>query len=172
MKIKRPLQGRLNPADYNDNRRRKAEEQNKIRHGNDSNGERWQKVLSKKEAARERRFQMREERLRNSTSFFISNLPENCSTYRLWHAFQHLNNLEDVFVPAKKDRAGNRFGFIRLSGVKDVEEWIERLKEVEIDGAIIGVNLLVQVPHTTLSNSRNVCICKRKVAEGKMKAVL
>ncbi|KAF5797593.1 putative RNA-directed DNA polymerase [Helianthus annuus] len=83
----------------------------------------------------------REIRLRNATSFFISNLPETCTRDSLWRAFEHLANLEDVFVPAKKDRAGNRFGFVKLSNIKDPGGWIEKLKLVRIDGAIIGVSL-------------------------------
>ncbi|KAM0000849.1 putative RNA recognition motif domain, nucleotide-binding alpha-beta plait domain superfamily [Helianthus debilis subsp. tardiflorus] len=83
----------------------------------------------------------REIRLRNATSFFISNLPESCTRDSLWRAFEHLSNLEDVFVPAKKDRAGNRFGFVKLSNIKDPVWWIEKLKQVRIDGVIIGVSL-------------------------------
>ncbi|KAJ0667352.1 putative nucleotide-binding alpha-beta plait domain superfamily, RNA-binding domain superfamily [Helianthus annuus] len=60
---------------------------------------------------------------------------------RLWQAFSFLENLEDVFVPWKRDRAGNTFGFVKLSNVKEVDTWINRLKEVKIDGAVIGVNL-------------------------------
>ncbi|MFS7906149.1 hypothetical protein Hanom_Chr01g00055881 [Helianthus anomalus] len=41
----------------------------------------------------------------------------------------------------KKDRAGNKFGFIKLSNVLDSAWWMEKLKEVRIDGAIIGINL-------------------------------
>ncbi|MFS7937459.1 hypothetical protein Hanom_Chr05g00427811 [Helianthus anomalus] len=52
-----------------------------------------------------------------------------------------LENLEDVFVPWKRDRAGNTFGFIKLSNVKEVDSWIDRLKEVKIEGAVIGINL-------------------------------
>ncbi|KAJ0466563.1 putative RNA recognition motif domain, nucleotide-binding alpha-beta plait domain superfamily [Helianthus annuus] len=101
----------------------------------------WHKVISKKEAKREKSFLNREFRLRNATSFFISNLPESCSRDSLWRAFEHLTNLEDVFVPFKTDSAGNRFGFVKLSNIKDPSWWIKKLKDVRIDGAIIGVSL-------------------------------
>ncbi|KAF5818018.1 putative RNA recognition motif domain, nucleotide-binding alpha-beta plait domain superfamily [Helianthus annuus] len=101
----------------------------------------WNTVLNKQVYRKEKLFSNREARLQNATSFFISNLPDSCDKFSLWKAFEHFDNLEDAFVPVKKDRAGNRFGFIKLSNVTDSAWWIEKLKEVRIDGAIIGVNL-------------------------------
>ncbi|MFS7888880.1 putative nucleotide-binding alpha-beta plait domain superfamily, RNA-binding domain superfamily [Helianthus anomalus] len=59
----------------------------------------------------------------------------------VWKAFEHLENLEDIFVPLKKDRACNRFGFIKLSNVSDPLVWIEKIKDVRIEGAVIEVSL-------------------------------
>ncbi|KAM0044077.1 putative RNA recognition motif domain, nucleotide-binding alpha-beta plait domain superfamily [Helianthus debilis subsp. tardiflorus] len=101
----------------------------------------WNTILNRHEYRKEKAFNNREIRLRNATSFFISNLPESCSRESLWRAFQHLSNLEDVFVPFKTDRAGGRFGFVKLSNIKGPDWWIEKLKEVRIDGAVIGVSL-------------------------------
>ncbi|KAM0042698.1 putative RNA recognition motif domain, nucleotide-binding alpha-beta plait domain superfamily [Helianthus debilis subsp. tardiflorus] len=101
----------------------------------------WNTILNKKQAKQEKIFANREARLRNATSFFISNLPESCNRDMLWKAFDHMENLEDAFVPAKKDRAGNRFGFIKLSNINDPAGWIEKLKEVRIDGTMINASL-------------------------------
>ncbi|XP_021972031.1 uncharacterized protein LOC110867210 [Helianthus annuus] len=100
----------------------------------------WNTIQNKQDFKQERRFDNREARLRNATSFFISNLPDFCDKEVLWKAFDHLDNLEDVFVPTKRDRAGNKFGFIKLSHASDTEWWIEKLKEVRVGGAVIGVN--------------------------------
>ncbi|KAJ0805701.1 putative RNA recognition motif domain, nucleotide-binding alpha-beta plait domain superfamily [Helianthus annuus] len=89
----------------------------------------------------EKKFVSREHRLRNATSFFISNLPDDCNRDSLWHAFEHLDNLEDAFVPFKKDKAGCKFGFLKLSNISDPEWWTAKLKEVRIGGAVIGVNV-------------------------------
>ncbi|KAM0021237.1 putative RNA recognition motif domain, nucleotide-binding alpha-beta plait domain superfamily [Helianthus debilis subsp. tardiflorus] len=89
----------------------------------------------------EKKFRNREWRLRNCTSFFISNLPESCNQDTLWKAFGHLLELEDVYVPAKRGKNGNRFGFVKLFKVTDSEFWFEKLKEVKIDGAILDVCL-------------------------------
>ncbi|MFS8014959.1 putative RNA recognition motif domain, nucleotide-binding alpha-beta plait domain superfamily [Helianthus anomalus] len=107
------------------------------KHQNDN----WNTIVNRHDFRKEKAFNNREIRLRNATSFFISNLPESCSRESLWRSFQHLSNLEDVFVPFKTDRAGGRFGFVKLSNIKDPDWWIEKLKEVRIDGAVIGVSL-------------------------------
>ncbi|KAJ0471110.1 putative nucleotide-binding alpha-beta plait domain superfamily, RNA-binding domain superfamily [Helianthus annuus] len=101
----------------------------------------WNTILNKKQAKQEKIFFNREARLRNATSFFISNLPDSCNRAMLWKAFEHTEILEDAFVPAKKDRAGNRFGFIKLSNINEPAGWIEKLKEVRIEGAVIDVCL-------------------------------
>ncbi|KAF5804367.1 putative RNA recognition motif domain, nucleotide-binding alpha-beta plait domain superfamily [Helianthus annuus] len=98
-------------------------------------------IQNKQVYRKEKLFRNRDARLQNATSFFISNLPESCDKNSLWKAFEHLDNLEDTFVPCKKDRAGNKFGFIKLSNVTDPVWWMEKMKEVRIDGASIGVNL-------------------------------
>ncbi|MFS7985137.1 putative nucleotide-binding alpha-beta plait domain superfamily, RNA-binding domain superfamily [Helianthus anomalus] len=55
--------------------------------------------------------------------------------------FFPLGNLGDAFVPKKRDGAGNRFGFIRLKEVDDVDRWLVKLKTMTIDGAILVVNV-------------------------------
>ncbi|KAF5758506.1 putative RNA recognition motif domain, nucleotide-binding alpha-beta plait domain superfamily [Helianthus annuus] len=101
----------------------------------------WNTILSRKEFRREKAFANRETRLRNTTTSFLSNLPNTCNRDSLWQAFGHFNNLEDAFVPFKKDRSGNKFGFLKLSNVKEPEECIDSLKKVRIDGAVVGVNI-------------------------------
>ncbi|KAJ0835819.1 putative RNA recognition motif domain, nucleotide-binding alpha-beta plait domain superfamily [Helianthus annuus] len=101
----------------------------------------WNTSLSKRNYRSEKKFDSRERRLRNATTFFVSNLPDDCNRDSLWKAFEHLGNLEDVFVPFKKDRAGGRFGFVKLSNISDPDWWISKLKEVRIGGAVIGVNV-------------------------------
>ncbi|KAF5762481.1 putative RNA recognition motif domain, nucleotide-binding alpha-beta plait domain superfamily [Helianthus annuus] len=101
----------------------------------------WNTAISKKEYRQDKRFANRENRLRNATTFFISNLPDTCNKESLWQAFEHLDNLEDAFVPFKKDRAGNKFGFLKLSRVSDTAWWINKLNEVRINGAVISVSL-------------------------------
>ncbi|KAJ0868316.1 putative RNA recognition motif domain, nucleotide-binding alpha-beta plait domain superfamily [Helianthus annuus] len=139
--FRRGVDNRQLSAEDQELRRRKQEEVSRIKEGKYHQEERWQRILSKVEKRKEKRFIEREHRLRNTTTFFVSNLPEGCSKERLWDAFQHLENLEDAVVPSKRDGAGNKFGFIRLSKAWDVDKWLVRLKEVKIDGAIVEIDV-------------------------------
>ncbi|KAF5818872.1 putative RNA recognition motif domain, nucleotide-binding alpha-beta plait domain superfamily [Helianthus annuus] len=105
------------------------------------NPNKWNTVLSKKQYRAEKKYRDREWRLRLCTSFFISNLPDSCNHESLWKAFGHFPELEDVYVPVKRGRDGNKFGFIKLFKITDTDFWIEKLKEVKIDGAILDVSL-------------------------------
>lgn len=64
------------------------------------------------------------------TSFFFTNFPENFGREELWSVFQRYGKVIEVFIPARKDKLGNRFGFVRfleVSNVKDLEarlNWI------------------------------------------------
>ncbi|KAJ0476552.1 putative RNA recognition motif domain, nucleotide-binding alpha-beta plait domain superfamily [Helianthus annuus] len=101
----------------------------------------WNTILYKQDFRKEKVFQNREANLKNSTSFFLSNLPDSCDRFSLWNAFEHFDNLEDTFVPSKRDKAGNKFGFIKLSNVQDPQWWMEKIKEVRFDGVVLSVNL-------------------------------
>ncbi|KAF5795381.1 hypothetical protein HanXRQr2_Chr08g0339001 [Helianthus annuus] len=59
----------------------------------------------------------------------------------VWKAFEHMESLEDVYVPFKKDRAGNKFGFLKLSNVSNPDDCCAMLKDVRIDGVVIDVSL-------------------------------
>ncbi|KAI3775614.1 hypothetical protein L1987_50195 [Smallanthus sonchifolius] len=106
-----------------------------------SRGAEWKEVQGRRGLKREKIKSKREERILNTTTFFVSNLPAGCSSNRLWRAFVHLGNLEDAFVPRKLNRAGNGFGFIRFSGIFGVNSWISTLKDVTVDGVVIEINV-------------------------------
>ncbi|KAJ0548186.1 putative RNA recognition motif domain, nucleotide-binding alpha-beta plait domain superfamily [Helianthus annuus] len=134
-------QSNLDRKTFQELRRRKQEEQQNCKQGNRGKEQSWHQVLSKKQKQQERKFLQRVEWLKNNTtSFFVSNLPGGCTGERLWAAFQHFENLEDVFVPRKKDGAGNRFGFIRFKDVTNPEDWLTHLAGTKVDGALVGIN--------------------------------
>ncbi|MFS7975112.1 putative RNA recognition motif domain, nucleotide-binding alpha-beta plait domain superfamily [Helianthus anomalus] len=106
------------PAIQQEQRQRKDEALRNLRNGDCHQEGPWQKFMSKSGAKRERKFRNREVRLRKATSFFVSNLPGGCTTQKLWEAFQQFENLEDAFVPFKRDGSGNKFGFLRFSDIE------------------------------------------------------
>ncbi|MFS7953234.1 putative RNA recognition motif domain, nucleotide-binding alpha-beta plait domain superfamily [Helianthus anomalus] len=62
-----------------------------------------QSCLGKQTLKKEKRFVIREDRFRQDTSFFVTNLPDGCTKERLWEAFGHFDNVIDAFVPTKRD---------------------------------------------------------------------
>ncbi|GLU11951.1 hypothetical protein SLE2022_286680 [Rubroshorea leprosula] len=72
--------------------------------------------------------------LKSATSYLFTNFPQNRSPKRLWYLFATygagLGRIVDVFIPKKKDRKGNCFGFVRISGVKDKGRLEKSLKMI------------------------------------------
>ncbi|XP_020203059.1 serine/arginine-rich splicing factor 8 [Cajanus cajan] len=79
--------------------------------------------------------------LNNSTSFFFTNVAENQEISVLWKIFQKWGKVVDVFIPKKRDNQGRRFGFVRFSGVCDVEGLERSLNSIVIGARRLKVNL-------------------------------
>ncbi|KAI3810316.1 hypothetical protein L1987_19928 [Smallanthus sonchifolius] len=75
------------------------------------------------------------------TSFFVSNLPKGTKAMDLKACFEDYGRVVDSYVAAKKDKAGNSFGFIRFEGVKDKLGMEIQLKDVKLNNARLSVNL-------------------------------
>ncbi|GKV50261.1 hypothetical protein SLEP1_g56973 [Rubroshorea leprosula] len=67
-----------------------------------------------------------------ATTFFFYNFPEELEAKFLWNRFQLYGKVVDVYLPTKRDKRGKRFGFVRLTGVKDVIQMERRLNEIWI----------------------------------------
>ncbi|KAK9053567.1 hypothetical protein SSX86_024641 [Deinandra increscens subsp. villosa] len=74
-----------------------------------------------------------------STSFFITDLPNGCTSEYLWETFYHYGKISDAFVPRRKDWRGRTFGFIRFLGVDNVDSMLSTLREVKVDGTRIRI---------------------------------
>ncbi|KAL9992162.1 putative RNA-binding domain superfamily [Helianthus debilis subsp. tardiflorus] len=56
---------------------------------------------------------------RRLTKFYVSNLPDRCSGMDLAKVVRMHANIFDIYIARKRDKLGNRFGFISLLDVKD-----------------------------------------------------
>ncbi|XP_020204877.1 uncharacterized protein LOC109790171 [Cajanus cajan] len=79
--------------------------------------------------------------LNNSTSFFFTNVADNQEISVLWKFFQKWGTVVDVFIPKKCDKQGQRFGFVRFSGVCDVVGLERSLNSIVIGARRLKVNL-------------------------------
>lgn len=75
------------------------------------------------------------------TSYFIYNLPDEVNAHSLHEIFSPFGDLFNTFIPDKRDKYGNRFGFVRYKNISDKLTFEKTLKDVKIGGAVLGVNL-------------------------------
>lgn len=76
-----------------------------------------------------------------SMTFFVRNFPEFCSADTLRRRFEAIGKLHEVVIPAKKDKNGRKFGFVRFYGVGKEGEILDKLNKMWIGSHIIRANL-------------------------------
>lgn len=69
-----------------------------------------------------------------TTSFYFLDFPEDWQRSDMWKRFIHYGHVADVFVSSKREKNGNRFGFLRFLRVQDVEELSNRLQDMKVGG--------------------------------------
>ncbi|KAF5820625.1 putative RNA recognition motif domain, nucleotide-binding alpha-beta plait domain superfamily [Helianthus annuus] len=75
------------------------------------------------------------------SKFFVSNLPNRCSSVDVGEFFSVFGNVARVYVARKRDKNGNNFGFVTFKGFKDVIDLEGRLKGVKMGNFKLQVNL-------------------------------
>ncbi|GLT94098.1 hypothetical protein SLE2022_118570 [Rubroshorea leprosula] len=88
-------------------------------------------------------------------SFFFYNFPDNWDAKALWNRFQECGRVGDVFVPARRDRWGKRFGFVRMLGVKDVQQLEGSLNQIWIGSYKLRVKVAIDRGQKGADNQRN-----------------
>ncbi|PNX55282.1 RNA recognition motif, partial [Trifolium pratense] len=68
--------------------------------------------------------------LKRYVSFYFTNFPYQLSNFYLRKGFEVCGMLEDVFVPKKRNKRGQPFGFVKFSNVKDVDKLLRALNKV------------------------------------------
>ncbi|KAK9049979.1 hypothetical protein SSX86_031045 [Deinandra increscens subsp. villosa] len=78
----------------------------------------------------------------NLVSFFVSNLPDRCTSKKVEEAFKEFGELADAYVPGRRDRRGkgNFFAFVNYANVKDITALQDSLNMVKIGNSIVSVN--------------------------------
>ncbi|KAL6573832.1 hypothetical protein OROHE_001374 [Orobanche hederae] len=73
-------------------------------------------------------------------TFFFRNFPDGCNTRQLTSKFEEVEKVHDIFLPKRKDKAGNNFGFVRFKK-DEISDWeaMERLNKLWIDSFKIRV---------------------------------
>jgi hypothetical protein len=78
---------------------------------------------------------------KETTSFFFTNFPEEAQAVELWSLFAKHGRVGEVYIPNKRDKWGNRFGFVKYKEVKNVDTLSSRLEDVWVGMYKIRINL-------------------------------
>ncbi|KAJ0534295.1 putative RNA recognition motif domain, nucleotide-binding alpha-beta plait domain superfamily [Helianthus annuus] len=77
----------------------------------------------------------------NITKFFVSNLPDKCSSKEIVEFFGVFGAVVGVYVARKRDKNGSRFGFVSFSGVNDCSDLEGRMKGLKMGSFKLSVNV-------------------------------
>ena len=69
---------------------------------------------------------------RRITKFFVTNLPEKCSGNDLASHVRQFGKIFGIYIARKRDKRGNRFGFISILDVKNLNELLKDLRRIRI----------------------------------------
>nr|GEY93445.1 hypothetical protein [Tanacetum cinerariifolium] len=100
---------------------------------------------------------------RISTSVFISNIPDFVLAKDLFYACKQYGHVVDSFIPYKRDKKGNRFGFVRFINVFNLERLVKILCTVWIDRYKIQANV-EQFQRTPGNVVKSVAWSERSIA--------
>ncbi|KAM0067297.1 putative RNA recognition motif domain, nucleotide-binding alpha-beta plait domain superfamily [Helianthus debilis subsp. tardiflorus] len=90
----------------------------------------WYDVSAKK--GRGYNEQYRSNKHESGTKFFVSNLPERCSSADLVEVLKRFGDIQGTYIARKYDRLGKRFGFVTFRNVRNLLEMGRNLKDVWI----------------------------------------
>ncbi|KAJ0565796.1 putative RNA recognition motif domain, nucleotide-binding alpha-beta plait domain superfamily [Helianthus annuus] len=76
-----------------------------------------------------------------STKFFVSRLPEKCSSKDVEEALGTFGSIQGVYIAKKRDKNGYRFGFASFLGVKDATELEKQMRNVWIGSYRLFINV-------------------------------
>ncbi|KAJ0487510.1 putative RNA recognition motif domain, nucleotide-binding alpha-beta plait domain superfamily [Helianthus annuus] len=75
------------------------------------------------------------------TKFFVSRLPERCSSKDVAEALLPFGSIQGVYIAKKRDKNGYRFGFASFKGVKDAAELEKQMRNIWIGSYRLFINV-------------------------------
>ncbi|GAU20898.1 hypothetical protein TSUD_120900 [Trifolium subterraneum] len=65
-----------------------------------------------------------------TTTFYFTNFPDEVHLQEIIYRFSKFGDIEDIYIPEKRNKSGKHFGFVRFRGAKDVKLVEAKTKEV------------------------------------------
>ncbi|GLT79034.1 hypothetical protein SLA2020_505440 [Shorea laevis] len=79
--------------------------------------------------------------LDQATTFFFYNFPADRSAKDLWFCFWSFGKVADVYIPARRDRRGRRFGFVRMLNISNIKDMERKLNQIKLDSYHLKVKI-------------------------------
>ncbi|KAK9063043.1 hypothetical protein SSX86_016913 [Deinandra increscens subsp. villosa] len=106
----------------------------------EEDGGKWQVISRRKKGGRigERRKWVWPDSV---VSYYISNLPEDCTKAQLRKECAHFGRVVDTFISNRKGRGGYRFGFVKFDGVRDKWMLEKVLGKIKMGNQVLSANV-------------------------------
>ncbi|XP_071704361.1 uncharacterized protein [Rutidosis leptorrhynchoides] len=82
-----------------------------------------------------------------TTSFYVHKIPDHLDAKRLWILYEPYGQIVDSYIPSKRSKHGNRFGFVRFKDIVDKERFARGahvgVKNINISHLLYGDDALI-----------------------------
>ncbi|PWA48326.1 RNA-directed DNA polymerase, eukaryota [Artemisia annua] len=79
--------------------------------------------------------------IRDVTKFYVSNFPNGCTPWEVKEFFGHFGEVVGSYIAKKRDKEGNRFGFISFRKVSNVVDMEKRMNGTKMGCFRLKVNI-------------------------------
>ncbi|GKV01451.1 hypothetical protein SLEP1_g14002 [Rubroshorea leprosula] len=89
------------------------------------------------------------------TTYFFYDFPADRSVKDMWFCFWSFGKVADVYIPARRDRRGRRYGFVRMSEVSDAKDMEQKLNQIWLGSYRLKVKLAGTMKRERVESARN-----------------
>lgn len=75
------------------------------------------------------------------TSYYVSCIPKGTSKFTLNETFKEFGKITNVYIPGRKNKGGELFGFVKFVWVKYEKELERSMQKVQCGNCILKLNI-------------------------------
>ncbi|XP_022032259.1 uncharacterized protein LOC110933337 [Helianthus annuus] len=104
------------------------------------------------------------------SKFFVSRLPEKCSSKDVEEALGSYGAIQGVYIAKKRDKNGYRFGFASFLGVKDATELEKQMRNIWIRSYRLFINVARFATENDTKDRKDQSVKEQEVKQNRFKA--
>jgi RNA recognition motif-containing protein len=90
----------------------------------------WTMVVPRRRRHRDRKAEDNMDKKVSSTTIYFTNFPDEVHLQELIYRFSKFGDIEDIYIPEKRNKSGKHFGFVRFRGAEDMKLIEAKMKEL------------------------------------------